>query len=59
MLAGKDLYRTLHQRKLISQSQWNEYEDWKQQNYAQKRTQKRWEELFQEHGTKKSFLHSI
>ena len=39
----KDPYRTLHQRKIIPQCELNKYEDWQQQNYAQKLTQKQWE----------------
>ena len=42
----KDLYRTLHQRKIIPKYQWNKYEDWQQQYYKQKLTQKQWEQLF-------------
>ena len=42
----KNLYCTLHQEKIIPQCQWNKYEDWQQQNYTQKLTQKQWEELF-------------
>ena len=36
----KDLYRTLHQRKIIPQCQRNKYEDWQQQNYMENITQK-------------------
>ena len=42
----KDLYRTLHQRKKIIQCRWNKYENWQQQNYIHKLTQKQWEQLF-------------
>ena len=42
----KDLYRTLQQRKIIPQCQWNKYEDWQQQDYTQKLTKKKWEQLF-------------
>ena len=38
----KDLYRTLHQRKIIPQRPSNKYEDWQQQNYTQKLTKKQW-----------------
>ena len=41
-----DLHHTLHQRKIIPQCQWNNYEDWQQQHYTQKHTQKQWEQLF-------------
>ena len=42
----KDLYRALHQRKIIRQCQWNKYDDWQQQHYTQKLTKKQWEQLF-------------
>ena len=42
----KHLYCTLHQKKIIPQFQWNKYEDWQQQYYTQKLTQKQWEQLF-------------
>ena len=42
----KDLYRTLHQRKIIPQWQWNKYGDCQQQYYTQKLTQKQWQQLF-------------
>ena len=42
----KDLYRTLHQRKMIPQCQRNKYEDWQQQNYMENITQKQREQLF-------------
>ena len=42
----KDLYRTLHQRKIIPQCQWSKYEGWQQQNHTQKLTQKQWAQLF-------------
>ena len=33
-------------RKEHGTCQWNKYEDWQQQNYTQKLTQKQWEQLF-------------
>ena len=42
----KNLSCTLHQKKKIPQCQWNKYEDWQQQHYMQKLTQKQWEQLF-------------
>ena len=42
----KDLCRTLNQRKIIPQCQWNKYEDWQHQIYTQKLTQKQWEQRF-------------
>ena len=42
----KDLYRTLHQREIIPQCQWNKYENGQQQNYTQKLTQKQRKQLF-------------
>ena len=39
----KVVYLTSHQRKIIPQSQWNEYEDWQQRNYTRKFTQTQWE----------------
>ena len=31
---------------MITKFQWNKYEDWQQQHYTQKVTQKQWEQLF-------------
>lgn len=42
----KDLYRNLHQRKIIRQCQWKKFEDWQQQNYSQDLTEKQWELRF-------------
>ena len=42
----KDFYCTLHKRQITPQCQWNKYEDWQQQNYTQKFTQKKLEQLF-------------
>ena len=42
----KNLSCTLHQKKKKPQQQWNKYEDWQQQHYTQKLTQKQWEQLF-------------
>ena len=36
----KNHYRHLHQRKIMPQCELNKYEDWQQQNYTQKLTQK-------------------
>ena len=33
-------------KKMITKFQWNKYEDWQQQHYTPKVTQKQWEQLF-------------